>query len=46
MAFSRLTGVALANGSIERTMVRKGDMECEYFSPVVLARLDGMLLLT
>jgi len=36
----------LANGSIERTMVRKGDTECEYFSPAVLARRDGMLLLT
>ncbi len=46
LAFSSPTAVALANGGLERTMVRKGDTECEYFSPVVLAKLDGTLLLT
>lgn len=46
LAFSSLTAVALVNGSFERTMVRIGVTECEYFSPADLAKLVGMLLLT
>ena len=46
LAFSIPTGVALANGSFERTIFSEGDTECEYFSPAALAKLDAMLLLT